>query len=805
MSTLLQDLRYGLRTLLRAPGFFAISVVTLALGIGATAVMYGFVGAVLSAAAPLADMDRLAAVWSHNRTQGETKNVVSMQDFEEWRRRQTSFDRFAAQRPGAVNLSGGGEPIRATASFVTADIFDVLQQHPVLGRAFTPAEERPGAPRVAIVSNRFWHDRFDGRSDVLGREVMVDARPVTIVGVLPPSDLSRDLMLPLTIDPASAAYGEHALFVMARLRRGVTLEQARSEMAAIGDQLEREHPATRRGWGVNTRPLQEEFFGPQARFVFALLGAAALAVLLIGCANIASLLLARGIGRSRELAVRTALGASRGRLVRQMLVENLALALAGTAAGLLVAHWGLGTLRTEFAGFGPSITERVTLHGGVLGFAAAAGVCSTLFFGLLPALQSVRTDVTQSLRDGARATAGFRTRRLRSVLVGTEVATAVLFLVVALLLIRTLQAFSRIEPGFDATHVLTMRISLPAARYGEDAAVAAFYARLTERLRASRGVLTAGAGARVPTAGSRYNPNRSIVIEGRPRTGDETSFAADLTVTPGYLEALRIPLRAGRALDRGDGREAPLAVVVSETVVRRYFDGSPERALGARLRLGDEPAPDAWRVVVGIVGDVRNDDIDAPPLPMIYVPLAQRPSREMTVVMRTTGDPLEHTQDARAAVSVVDVDQPVYEVRSMEAIVEEDLRTSLVLIAILGVFAAVALALAALGIYGVVAHAVAQRTHEIGVRMALGAAVGDVVALVVRQGFTPVAAGLIAGLAAGFAVSRLMRGMLYGITPNDPVTYAGVVLTLVGAALVACLVPARRAARIDPLRAIRAE
>ena len=805
MSTLLQDLRYGLRTLRRAPGFLAVSVVTLALGIGATAVMYGFVSAALSAAAPVADMDRLAAVWSHNRTQGETKNVVSMQDFEAWRRRQTSFDRFAAQRPGAVNLSGGGEPIRASALFVTAHFFDVLQQQPVLGRAFTPEEERPGAPRVAIVSNRFWRDRFEGRSDVLGREVLVDARPVTIVGVLPPSDLSRDLMLPLTIDPASPAYGEHALFVMARLRSGVTLNQARSEMAAIGDQLEREHPATHRGWGVNTRPLQEEFFGPQARLVFALLGAAALAVLLIGCANIASLLLARGIGRNRELAVRTALGASRGRLLRQMLVENLALASAGTAAGLLVAHWGLGILRAEFAGFGPSITDRVTLHAGVLGFAAAAGVCSTLFFGLLPALKSVRADVTQSLRDGARATGSFRTRRLRSVLVGTEVATAVLFLVVALLMIRTLQALSRIEPGFDAAHVLTMRISLPEARYGEDAAVATFYERLTERLRASRGVVTAGAGVRVPTAGSRYNPNRSIVIEGRPRAADETLFAADLTVTPGYLETLRIPLRAGRALDERDGSEAPLAVAVSETVVRRYFDGSSERALGARLRLGDEPAPDAWRVVVGIVGDIRNDDIDAPSLPMVYVPLAQRPAREMTVVVRTVGDPLGHTHDARAVVAAVDAGQPVYEVRSMEAIVEEDLRTSVVLIAILGVFAAVALTLAALGIYGVVAHAVAQRTHEIGVRMALGAAAGDVVALVVRQGFTPVAAGLLAGLAAGLAVSRLMRGMLYGITPNDPVTYAGVVLTLVAVGLIACLSPARRAARIDPLLAIRAE
>ena len=804
MSTILQDLRYGVRTLVRAPGFTAISVLTLALGIGATSVVFSWVAAVLGAATPVADMDRRAGVWSHNRTQGETKNVVSIEDFVEWRRRQRSFDRFSAQRSSAVNLSGAGDPVRAGATFVTADFFDVLGQQPMLGRAFTAADEAPGADRVAMLSNRFWRDRFEGRTDVLGREILIDGRPATIVGVLPENDFSRELVLPLTIDPSGAAYGEHALFVMARLRPGVSLEQAAAEMAAVGDQLERERPETHRGWGVNTRPLQEEFVGPQARLVFALLFAAAAAVLLIGCANIANLLLARGLGRAREIAVRTALGASRGRLVRQMVVESLVLACLGAAAGLVVAQWGLALLRASFSGGADSIMERAVVNGPVLAFAALASVVATLTFGLVPALQSVRSDINAALRDGTRATGGVRTRRLRSALVTGEVAASVLFLVVAILMMRTLAALQRIEPGFDTSNVLTLRVSLPEVRYGSDAGVAGFYDRALERLRSSHGVLEAGAGLRVPAAGSRYNPNRSVMIEGRPLVTGETLFAADLTITPGYLEALRIPVRAGRPLSGSDGIDAPLAVVISETMVRRYWNGSGERALGARIRLGDEAAG-RWRTVVGIVGDVRNDDIDAPPLPMVYVPHGQRPAREMTIVLRTKGDPVAHVASARAAIAAVDAEQPVYEVKSMAQILEEDLRQSVVLIAIIGIFAGVALALAALGIYGVVSHAVAQRTHEIGVRMALGAALGDVIRLVVRQGLTPVVAGLAIGVAGGLGLSRLMAGILYGVTPTDPVTYAAVIGVLAAVACLACAIPARRAARIDPLLAIRSD
>jgi putative ABC transport system permease protein len=801
---MLQDLRFAIRTLGRAPGFAAIAVLTLALGIGATSLVFSWASTVLTASAPVVDMDRLAAVWSHNRSQGETKNVVSAQDFTEWRRRQQSFEHFGAMRRGALNLSGTAEPVRVATQFVTADLLHVLGVDPAIGRVFTPDEELPGAPLVAILSDRIWRERFDGRADALGRDILLDARPATIVGVMPPNDLSPDVTVPLTLDPRAPEYSERRLFVFARLRPGVTLEQAREDMARVGEQLERELPDTHRGWGVTTRPLQEEFVGPQARLAFALLGAAAAAVLLIGCANLANLLLARGIARAREVAVRTALGASRARLVRQMLVESFVLASAGTALGLGVAHWGLGVVRAAFP-TDAALMERAVVDGRVLTFAAALAVLATLVFGLLPALQSVRPDVNQALRDGSRTSGSVRTRRLRSALVASEVAMAVLFLVVSLLFIRTLAALQQIEPGFDATNVLTMRVALPEARYASDAAVAAFYDRAVDRLRSMRGVRTAGAGLRVPTAGSRWNPSRSVVIEGRmPRDG-ETLFAADLTVTPGYLETLQIPLRAGRALAPTDATDAPLAVLINDMMVRRYWDGDAARALGARIRLGDERDPHTWRTVVGIVGNVRNDDLDSPALPMVYVPLAQRPSREMTLVLRTVDDPLTRVEDVRAAIAGVDPEQPLYEIKSMQQVLEDDMRVNILLIGMMGIFAGVALTLAALGIYGVVSHAVAQRTHEIGVRMALGAAVRDVVGLVVRQGLTPVAVGLGGGLAAGLAVSRLIGSILYGVSPTDPITYAAVVAIVVGVALLACVAPAIRAARVDPLLALRAE
>ena len=804
VETLVQDVRYGTRLLRRDPAFAAVAVLTLALGIGASAVVFSFVSTVLTAASPTADMSRLAGIWSNNRSQGEPKTVVSPQDFAEWRRQQRSFERFAAQQNGAVNLGGRDLPVRVAAAFVTADYFDLLGQHMAVGRPFRADEEGRGAPRVAILSSRIWRERYDADTGVVGRDMLVNGRPALVVGVLGPNVFEQDVLLPLVIDPASPSYTERSLFVMGRLRPGVTLEQARAEMAEIGRRIERDLPQTHRGWGINTRPLQEEFVGPQARLVFALLAGAAAAVLFVGCANIANLLLARGVGRSRELAVRAALGASRLRLVLQMMVESLVLAAAGAAGGLVAAQWGLALLRASFV-TDRLVLERAVVNGGVLAFVAVVAVGATAFFGLVPALQAAARDVTGTLRDASRATGAPRTRRLASLLVAGEVAVAVVFLAVAILFMRTLAALERVEPGFDPRNLLTLRVALPEDRYEHDASIVSFYERVIERLRTLPDVTAAGATFRVPAAGSRFNPNRSLVIEGRPLPAGETRFAADLTVTPGYLEAIGLPLRAGRPLAARDGRNAPLVVVVSDTVVRRYWSNAPEQALGAGIRLGDEPSPDAWRTIVGVVGDVRNDDIDAPPLPQVYVPLAQRPARDMTFVLRTADDPLAHVRDARAAVAAIDADQPVYDVKTMAQVFEEDGRQSVLLGEILALFAFVALVLAGVGIYGVVAHSVAQRTREIGVRLALGATDGNLRRLVVRQAFLPLAAGLAVGLAGSAALSQLLQSLLYGVTPTDPVTYCSVVLVFCGVALAACIIPVRRATKVGPVTALRAE
>jgi predicted permease len=802
LDAFLRDTRVGVRRVAHAPGFAIASSLSLALGISAATIVYGWVSAVLTAAAPIADMDRLVGVWLHNRAQSETKTVVSAADFDAWRRRQTAFDLLVAQRSGSANVSGGVEPVRVQSAWVTADYFQLFSARPVLGREFTSDDERPGAARIALLGDRFWRDRWAGRGDVLGQQIRVDGAAATIVGVLPRNDYSPDLLMPLTLDPAAPDYRERALFVSARLKPAVTLDEARMTMQAIGEQLEREEPDAYRGWSINTRPLQEEFVGSQARLIFALLAASAGAVLLIACINIANLMLARGLSRARELALRTALGASRSRLVRQMLAESAALAAAGGALGLLAAWWGLQLMRGWFQAGAPYM-ERAAIDARVLAFALGATLLSALLFALLPALAATRETHMGALREGGRGTGSPSTRRLRGALVCGEVAGATLLVILALFFLRTLAAIRALPPGFETRNLLTWRLALPRAAYASDASVAAFYDRLLARAAAMPGAVVAGATSRAPTAGGRFNPNRTVIIEGRSAASDDARFADDLTITPGYLEALRVPIREGRAIAASDSVDAPLAAVVNATMARRYWAGTSP--LGARIRLGDEPSPDAWRTVVGVAGDIRNDDIDAPTLPQVFVPLAQRPERDMTVVVRTADNPIAHVGDARAAVAMIDRNQPLFDVRSMDQLLEEDVRGTVVLVGLASIFGVVSLALAATGIYGVLAYSVAQSTREIGIRMALGSTASAVLARVIRQGLGPVLIGLSMGLAAAAGLSRALAGILFGVSSSDPATYAAAMAVMIGTALLACVIPAGRAARTDPLVALRCE
>jgi predicted permease len=789
------DLRMAFRQLRRAPGTAAAAVVTLAVGIGATTAIVSFVTAVMSAASPAPDMERLVGLWSHNRGESETKGLVSPGDFVEWRRRARSFSAVAAWRGQAVNVSGAGSPIRVPAQLVTSHYFAIFGWQPILGRDFITADAQPGAPRTAIVSNVFWERVLAGQPDVVGSALRIDGVPTLVVGVLPKMPGVNGLFLPL-VDPDPQDRSSRTLFVQARLASGVTIEQARVEMEAIGEALEREFPATNRGWAINTRPLQEEFVGPQARVVFALLIAIVVSVLLIGCVNIANLLLARGLARRGELAVRLALGAGRWRLIRQLIIESGVLAGLGGLLSIVVSRWTLAILASLGEVDSPWI-ENGGLNVRALLVAAAASLVAAVAAGLAPAVQFGGRATSTELRASGRSTIGMP-RRLTRALLAAQVALAVTLLVVAGLATRTLIAVQRLDPGFDLSNLLTATVSHPDSLSPQ--AAAQWVDEALARLRSLPGVVGAGATSRLPFAGSRWNPNRGLEIEGRPSLDAAGHWAVDYVVTAGLTETLRVPLLEGRTFSDGDGADAPPVVLVNAAMVRRYWpDRSP---LGARLRQGDDP-PGTWRTVIGVVGDIRNDDADQPPLPYVYVPLPQRPHRTMTLTVRTAGDPAALAEPLRRAVASFDPDQALYDVRTMQEVWEADLRQTALIVDVMGALALVALGLAGLGLWGVAAHSVGQRTREIGMRVALGARPADIGRLIAVQGLIPVAAGLAVGLAIGLGAAHLMRSILFQVAPTDPVTVSVTVAALGLVGVAATVGPAMRASRLDPIAALR--
>ena len=794
------DVLTALRQLRRSPGTTAAAALTLAIGIGATTAVFSFVIAVMSAASPAADMSQLVGVWSHNRAEAETKGLVSPGDYAEWVARARSFDAFAAWRGQSFNVSGGGGVAsRQSAQVVTPGYFEMFGWRPRLGRFFTTEDARPGAARVVVVSYAYWQNARAGHPDVVGQTIALDGEPATIVGVLPRMPAVSDLFVPLALETARGDHSTRALFVQARLAAGTSIDAARAEMDTIGTALERDFPATNRGWSINTRPLQDEFIGPQARVVFALLGGIVLAVLGIGCVNIANLLLARGAARRGEMAVRLALGAGGWRVVRQLLIECSILAVLGGALSLAVSRWTLSIL-LSLGAIDSAWVANQGLNPRMLLLTLAASLAATVAAGLAPALAAQRANVVDGLRaTGRSAVASFgRTTRW---LVTAQVALAVMLLVLAGLMVRTLNAVQRLEPGFDMDNVLTAVITLPDAMPPDT--VGRWFDRAVARARQLPGVSDAGAISRLPFAGSRWNPNRGLEIEGLPPSDQAgAEWAVDYIVTPGLVEALRLPVLEGRRFTDADGREAPAVAIVNQAMARRYWPGrSP---IGSRLRRGDD-APGAWRTVVGVVGDIRNDDADQPPLPYLYVPHAQQPSRTMALTLRTAGDPVALADALRSALQSFDPNQALYDVRSMRQVWEADLATSRLLIQVMTALALVALFLAGLGVWGVAAQSVGQRAREIGVRVALGASPAQVGQMIAWQGLWPVGVGLIAGLAGGLGAGRLMRSMLFQVTPTDPWAVGGTLAALMVVGVAATLGPALRAARVDPLDALRAE
>ena len=804
LETLWQDLRYGARMLLKNPSFTFVAVLTLALGIGANTAIFSVVNAVLLRPLPYAEPERLVWLWD---TQPQLPTApTSLPDFLEWKSQNRSFEHLAAFQSGSMFLDTGDGTRDTPVGLVTPEMFALFRVSPILGRTFTDEETLPGRFRVAVLGHALWRSRFGSDPNVLGRTIDLSGAPYTIIGVMPEGFSFPDraeLWRPLPIDPNNLDWGPHYLRVVGRLKPGVTLKQAQAEMSPIAARLSAQHADKNAGHGVKLELLRDVVVGDIGPALFILLGAVGF-VLLIACANVANLLLGRVGARQKEIAVRTALGAGRLRVVRQLLTESLMLSVGGGAAGLLIAVWGVNWL----VSLGPDTIPRVheiAVDPRVICFTLLISVATSLLFGLAPALQASRPDLTGALKEGGRSGAGLHRNRLRSVLVISEVALSLVLLIGAGLMIRSFAKLNEVDPGFNPNRVFTMGVALLRNKYPEEERVASFYSQLLERAAATPGVESAGAISDLPLLGS--NTSDSFTIEGRPPVAKQEEPSTDYhVVTPRYFESMGIPLLAGRDFAETDTKQAPNVVVINESFARRHFAG--DNPLGHRIRLqGQERDP---LLIVGVVGDVRQLGIDKQPVPEAFVPFLQDPlsktyQRSMTIVARTKSDPAAVAGSLRAALTSLDKSLPVYDLKPMTEYLRDSLARRRFNLILLTAFGGVALALAAVGIYGVISYGVTQRTHEIGIRMALGAKKGDVLRLVVRQGMMMALVGVAIGLLASLALTRLMESLLFGVSVTDPLTFTMIALLLTSVALLACFVPARRAAKVDPLVALRYE
>ena len=811
MKALWLDIRYGLRMFRKSPAFTAVAVVALALGIGANTAIFSVINSVLLRPLPFAESERLVRVGGHGeRQKGEEVTTFSPQDFYDWRERNTVFESIAAYDETFPSLTGAGEPERLRGARVTADFFRVLRARPALGRDFLPQEEQRDNRFVAVLSHELWQRRFASDPGVVNRTVNLGGQDFTVVGVMP-ADFDAPLFsgadaapiqiwVPFAPDLSQwTRSGRSVDGAVARLKPNVTVEQARGEMEQIARQLQQQYPETNAGSGAAVVGWQEQRVARIRPVLFMLLVAVGF-VLLIACANVANLLLARAAVRQKEIAIRTALGASRLRVVRQLLTESLMLSLLGATLGLLLALWTTDLLRSLGAGAIPAVAGGVALDTRVLLFTLGVSLLTGVVFGLAPALGASRPDLNETLKEtGRSSTAGVGRRRARNLLVVSEIALSLVLLVGAGLLIKSALRLSEVNPGFDPHNVLTMSVFLPGTKYPEDQQQVNFFNRVTERVGALPGVEAVGVTSNLPVSG---NYDRiGFYVEGQPEPAREDVPEVErYMVDPGYFRALGITLRAGRVFGPEDRADVALVAVINETAARSLFNG--ENPVGRRIRTDPERP---WREVVGVVGDVRHYDLETPANPQLYLPVEQNPSQAMTVVIRSGNDPAGQVAAARAQVWEVDKDQPVYDVRTMEEWLANSTAQRRFNMTLLAAFAALALALAVVGLYAVMSYTVEQRTHEIGVRMALGAQGGDVLRMVVGQGMALALAGIGVGAACAFALTRAMQSLLFGVSASDPVTFAAVALLLAAVALLACLVPARRAARISPMTALRYE
>ena len=801
MRAIRQDVAYALRLLGRQPGVTAVAVLTLALGIGANTAIFSAVDAVLLRPLPYPEPDRVMMLWEKRPAEGVLDNVVAPGDFLDWAKMNSTFEAMAGLTTVPVDLTGSGDPVRVFAGAVSAPFFEVLGARPMLGRTFRSDEVIPGKHRVVIVTHRLWQDRLSANREIVGQTISLSGVPYDVIGVLPPTfefpDDTLDLWVPMAFAAgATPTRASHYLTVYGRLKAGTTIEQARTDMDRVGAQLEEQYGDTNRGHGVHVISMAEQLKGP-IRSPLLLLLAAVGFVLLIACVNVANLLLARAAGRRREMAVRAAVGAGRPRLAGQMLTESVVLALLGGTAGLLVAWWASGALRQLVPAEVPLLgIEHIALEPRVLAFTFILSALTGLCFGVLPAWQLSGQDVSGSLKDGGRSAGGLK-KGLRGALVVSEIALASLLLIAAGLTVRSFQSLLNTDAGLQENGVLTFGITLPSSRYGAAETQAATFARIEETLRSVPAVNSVGATSFLPLSGA--DARRGVGIEGREPTSDTPTRAHPRFVTIDYFRAMGIRVKEGRAFTTGDRLDAPPVVIVNETMARRYWPGSSP--IGRRVILGGNN--ESWREVVGIIADVRHWGLDAPVNPEIYFPLTQFPFPAMTFVVRASGDPASLTAAARDRLRAIDPNLPLANVRTMPDVAAESVASRRAGMVLLAMFGLLALTLAAAGIYGVMSHMVALRRAEIGIRMTLGARPSSVMGLVLKEGMGEAAAGLAIGAVGGVLVMRTFRSLLFEVHPADPLTIAAVTVLLLGTAALACIVPARRAMRVDPVEALR--
>jgi putative ABC transport system permease protein len=813
MDTLLKDLRYAARMLIKRPGFTAVATIALALGIGANTAIFSVVNAVLLQPLPFSDPDKLMVLYQTHKQRGINNGSASYPDFIDWRDQNRVFEQMAAYHDSDFILTGGDEPARLHGAVVSANLFPLLGANPILGRMFLPEEDKPGdSGRVVMLGSSLWQKRFNSDPNVLGMQLTLNNQSYTIIGVMP-----AKFQFPIQNDPIElwttfavesegadsmmTQRGAHYLGVIARLKADATEQQAQTDMEAIASRLESQYPDENSHRSVKVMPALESLVGDIRPALWILFGAVG-GVLLIACANVANLLMARATTRHKEMAIRAALGASRFRVARQLLTESVMLALAGGALGLLVALWGTDLLVMLSRDDIPRAAH-IGLDGWVLVFTLAISVFTGMIFGLVPAIQSSRPDLSESLKEGGRgSTEGARHNLIRSLLMIFEVAIAIVLLVCAGLFIESLRRLQNVSPGFNPKNVLALNLGLPDVKYTTEKQVA-FYRELIERINTLPGVTTASAVQPLPLSNSRIRT--TFETEGRPMAQGDLPAAELRIVCLDYFHTMGIPFIKGRDFTAREDSKATGVIIVNSAFAEKFFPG--EDPLGKRIQPGistdDNDA--VMREIIGVVGNVRHRRLNAEQDPEFYIPHAQVPFDSMTLVVKSDGDPRGLAGAIENEVKAIDKDLPVFTVKTLEDYVSASVAQPRFNTLLLAIFAGLALVLTAVGLYGVMSYSVAQRTHEIGIRMALGAQTSDVLKLVVGQGMILTLIGVVIGIVAAFALTRLIASLLYGVSATDPVTFAIVSAVLATVALLACYIPARRATKVDPMIALRYE